>query len=121
MAGRGTGRCAAAQGAAEPLPFRGHDLLAGEHTRRQRQEQRPIADRAGCRGLIAAATANAGTKPRFLLYPIPASHPACVLVSDQASMNCGSNAGTIEKPARPRISAAHMTATIGVEGAAVAG
>jgi hypothetical protein len=44
-----------------------------------------------------------------------------VLVSDQASMNCGSSAGIIENPARPRISAAHMTATTGVDGAAVAG
>jgi hypothetical protein len=35
-------------------------------------------------------------------------------------MNCGSNAGTIEKPAKPRISATHMAATTGVEGAAVA-
>ena len=49
---------------------------------------------------------------------MPASHPACVLVSDQASMNCGSNAGTIENPVRLRISAAHMAATTGVEGAA---
>src|ERR1700732_412182 len=51
---------------------------------------------------------------------MPASQPACVLVSDQASMNCGSSAGTIENPARPRISAAHRAATTGVEGAAVA-
>ena len=50
----------------------------------------------------------------------PASQPACVLVSDQDSMNCGSSAGTIENPAKPRISAAHMAATTGVEGAAVA-
>src|SRR5262249_42081833 len=35
-------------------------------------------------------------------------------------MNWGSSAGTIENPARPRISAAHMAATTGVEGAAVA-
>src|SRR4029077_4291342 len=35
-------------------------------------------------------------------------------------MNCGSSAGTIENPARPRISAAHMAATTGAEGAAVA-
>jgi hypothetical protein len=34
-------------------------------------------------------------------------------------MNCGNSAGTIENPARPRISAAHMAATTGVEGAAV--
>src|SRR5580704_8536656 len=57
------------------------------------------------------------------LYPaetIPVSQPACVLVSDQASMNCGSSAGIIEKPARPRISAAHMAATTAAEGAAVA-
>jgi hypothetical protein len=33
-------------------------------------------------------------------------------------MNCGSNAGIIEKPARLRISAAHMAATTGAEGAA---
>src|ERR1700730_14475276 len=35
-------------------------------------------------------------------------------------MNCGSSAGIIENPARPRISAAHMAATTGAEGAAVA-
>src|SRR5947209_1060207 len=35
-------------------------------------------------------------------------------------MNCGSSAGTMEKPARPRISVAHMAATTGTEGAAVA-
>ena len=46
--------------------------------------------------------------------------PACVLVSVQAAMNCGSGAGTIDNPARLRISAAHMAATIGVEGAALA-
>jgi ATP-dependent DNA ligase len=33
-----------------------------------------------------------------------------VLVSDQASMNCGSSAGTIENPARPRISAPQIAA-----------
>jgi hypothetical protein len=43
-----------------------------------------------------------------------------VLVSDQDSMNCGSSAGTIENPTRLRISAAHMLATTGSEGAAVA-
>jgi hypothetical protein len=47
---------------------------------------------------------------------IPASHPACVLVSDQASMNCGSSAGTIENPARPRISAPQIAVTIRTEG-----
>src|SRR4029077_18023444 len=51
---------------------------------------------------------------------IPASQPACVLVSDQDSMNCGSSAGTMENPARPRISAAHMAATTDTEGTAVA-
>src|SRR5215472_2245032 len=51
---------------------------------------------------------------------IPASQPAWVLVSDQASMNCGSSAGTIENPARPRISAAHTAPTTAVDGAAVA-
>jgi hypothetical protein len=35
-------------------------------------------------------------------------------------MNCGSNAGIIENPARLRISPAHMAATSGVEGVAVA-
>src|SRR6516225_3855081 len=53
------------------------------------------------------------------IYPaetIPASQPACVLVRDQASMNCGSSAGTIEYPATPRISAAHIAATIAGEG-----
>src|SRR5271165_267985 len=47
---------------------------------------------------------------------MPASQPACVLVSDQASMNCGSSAGTIENPARPRISAPHIAAIIRTEG-----
>jgi hypothetical protein len=47
---------------------------------------------------------------------IPASQPACVLVSDQASMNCGSSAGTIENPARPRISAPQIAATIATDG-----
>jgi hypothetical protein len=42
------------------------------------------------------------------------------LDSDQASMNCGRRAGIIEKPARPRISAAHMAATTDAEDAAVA-
>jgi putative SOS response-associated peptidase YedK len=31
-----------------PLPFRGHDLLAGHRARRQRQKQRSVADRADC-------------------------------------------------------------------------
>ena len=48
--------------------------------------------------------------------------PASLRVGqDQAPMNCGSSAGIIEKPARPRISATQMAATTGVEGAAVAG
>ena len=47
---------------------------------------------------------------------IPASHPACVLVRDQASMNCGRSAGTVEYPAKPRISAPHIAATIAAEG-----
>jgi hypothetical protein len=34
-------------------------------------------------------------------------------------MNCGSSAGTVENPARPRISAMHTAATIAAEGAAV--
>jgi len=49
---------------------------------------------------------------------ITASQPAYVLVSDRASMDCGGSAGTIENPTRPRISAAHIAATTGVEGAA---
>ena len=47
---------------------------------------------------------------------IPASQPACVLVRDQAAMNCGRSAGTIEYPARPRISAPHTAATMAAEG-----
>jgi hypothetical protein len=42
------------------------------------------------------------------------------LVSDQAAMNCGSSAGTIENPAKPKISAAHMAATTDTEGPALA-
>src|ERR1700730_6219806 len=49
---------------------------------------------------------------------IPASQPACVLVRDQVSMNCGRSAGTVENPARPRISAAHIAITIAAEGSA---
>jgi hypothetical protein len=48
---------------------------------------------------------------------IPASQPACVLVSDHAVMNCDSKAGTIEYPAKLRISAAHIAVTIAGEGA----
>jgi hypothetical protein len=40
MARRAAGPRAAPEGAAGPLPFRRHDLLAGERARRQRQEQR---------------------------------------------------------------------------------
>src|SRR6202521_1865564 len=49
---------------------------------------------------------------------IPASQRACVLVRDQVSMNCGRSAGTVEYPARPRISAAHIAITIAAEGTA---
>src|ERR1700730_16868586 len=49
---------------------------------------------------------------------IPASQPAWVLVRDQVSMNCGRSAGTVENPARPRISAAHIAITIAAEGTA---
>ena len=38
MARRGTGRPGETQGAAGALPFRGHDLLAGQPARRQCQE-----------------------------------------------------------------------------------
>jgi hypothetical protein len=41
-----------------------------------------------------------------------------VLVRDQVSMNCGRRAGTVENPARPRISAAHIAITIAAEGTA---
>jgi hypothetical protein len=53
MARGRTGRRAAAQGAAGPLPFREHDLLAGQRARRQRQEQRSRSDRAHRCGLSA--------------------------------------------------------------------
>src|SRR6516164_11744824 len=49
---------------------------------------------------------------------IPTSHPACVLVRDQASMNCGRSAGTVEYPVRPRISATHTAAMVAAEGRA---
>lgn len=35
-----------AQNAAGPLPFRRHDLLAGQRAQRQREKQRSVADRA---------------------------------------------------------------------------
>jgi hypothetical protein len=38
------------------------------------------------------------------------------LVKDQAAMNCGRSAGTIEYPAKLRISAPHIAATIAAEG-----
>src|SRR5262252_1541856 len=53
------------------------------------------------------------------MYPadtIPASQPACVLVKDQAPMNCGRSAGIMEYPSRLRISATHIAATIAAEG-----
>src|SRR5215469_9693255 len=53
------------------------------------------------------------------MYPadtIPASQPACVLVKDQASMNCGRSAGIMEYPSTLRISAPHIAATIAAEG-----
>src|SRR5215469_8211264 len=53
------------------------------------------------------------------MYPadtIPASQPACVLVKDQAPMNCGRSAGIMEYPVRLRISAPHTAATIAGEG-----
>src|SRR6516164_3092122 len=53
------------------------------------------------------------------IYPadtIPASQPACVLVKDQAPMNCGRSAGIIEYPSTLRISATHTAATIATEG-----
>ena len=49
---------------------------------------------------------------------IPASQPACVLVRDQASINCGRSAGIVEYPASPRISAPQIAATIAAEGPA---
>src|SRR5215471_8050842 len=54
------------------------------------------------------------------MYPadtIPASQPACVLVKDQAAMNCGRSAGIMEYPSTLRISAPHTAATIAAEGA----
>jgi hypothetical protein len=68
-----------------------------------------------CRSVRGPATV-VPTKPGSLGCPLPASQPACVLVSDQASMNCGSSAGTIEYPARLRISAPHIAATIPADG-----
>src|SRR5262249_55440446 len=40
----------------------------------------------------------------------------CVLVKDQAPMNCGRSAGIIEYPSTLRISAPHTAATIAAEG-----
>ena len=48
LARRGAGRCGASEGAAGPLPFRRHGLLAGQRARRQRQKQRSGPDRADC-------------------------------------------------------------------------
>jgi hypothetical protein len=42
----------AIESAAGPLPFRRHDLLAGQRARRQREEQRSLADRADCGHII---------------------------------------------------------------------
>src|SRR5579859_3647668 len=42
---------------------------------------------------------------------MPANQPAWMLLNDQVAMNCGSRAGTSEKPARPRISARQTQAT----------
>ena len=53
------------------------------------------------------------------IYPadaIPASQPACVFVKDQAPMNCGRSAGIMEYPARLRISAPQIAATIAADG-----
>jgi hypothetical protein len=41
---RGTGGQGASEVAACPVPFRRHDLLAGQPARRQREEQRSVAD-----------------------------------------------------------------------------
>ena len=65
VARRGAGRSAASEGAAGPLPFRGHDLLAGQRARRQRQEQRSGADRADYSAVILP--------PDGVLSPPPAS------------------------------------------------
>ena len=57
------------------------------------------------------------------MYPadtIPASQPACVFVKDQAPMNSGRSAGIMEYPARLRISALHIAATIAAEGPVLA-
>src|ERR1700719_2886852 len=42
---------------------------------------------------------------------MPASQPPWALLSDHIVMNCGSSAGTSEKPARLRISAVQSIAT----------
>jgi hypothetical protein len=46
VAGRGTRGRGAAEIFPGPLPFRSDGLLAGQPSRRQRQKQRPLADRA---------------------------------------------------------------------------
>ena len=63
LARRGAGRSGASEGAACPLPFRRHDLLAGQRARRQRQEQRSRPDRADY-----SAVARAPTYARNPLY-----------------------------------------------------
>src|SRR6516225_5368268 len=75
--------------------------------------------RAGCRSVRVTRGTTASIYPADT---IPASQPACVLVKDQASMNCGRSAGIMEYPSRLRISAPHIAATIVGEGlAGVAG
>src|ERR1700756_1277263 len=71
--------------------------------------------RAGCRSVRLTRGTTASIYPADTM---PASQPASVLVRDQVSMNCGSSAGTVENPARPRISAPHTAATLVAEGPA---
>ena len=58
MARRGTGGRGAAEIPAGPLPFRRHDLLAGQRARRQRQEQQFEPHRTGRRGVNARSAAE---------------------------------------------------------------
>src|SRR6516165_830757 len=46
------------QSPSRALPIGGDDLLAGEHARREREEQRSYSDRADRRGLIISAPRN---------------------------------------------------------------
>lgn len=52
---------------ARPLPGQSDDVLAGGQARRQRQEQRPVADRAGIVAVVRDAGPSRARGPRQTL------------------------------------------------------